>query len=224
MSTIDSDILAKLGLTGREAAPEKGKDRLGQNEFLKLMVTQLQNQDPFKPMESGEFLGQLAQFGTVSGIEDLQKSFKSLSQSMYSGQALQAANLVDRQVMVPVDMAVIDPQQGQWGAVEVPASSSDVTVGIYDQSGALVRRLALGPQGSGLTQFRWDGLDESGQMGSPGIYEFRAEARGAGQSEALDVFLAARVDSVSLGNKDGSLTLQVDGLGEIDFSEVRRIG
>lgn len=224
MSAIDTDLLANLGFTREQASPESSKDRLGQGDFLKLMTTQLQNQDPFKPMESGEFLGQLAQFGTVSGIEDLQGSFKGLSQSIYSGQALQAAGLVDRQVMVPVDMSMMDPAQGQWGAAELGSSTNDLVIGVYDQSGALVQRMPLGPRSEGLTEFRWDGRDESGQIAAPGIYEFRAEAHGAGQTEALEVFLAARVESVSLGNRDGSLTLQVEGLGEIDFSKVRRIG
>ena len=224
MNGIDSDLLANLGFTSEQVPPERNKDRLGQGDFLKLMTTQLQNQDPFKPMESGEFLGQLAQFGTVSGIEDLQKSFKGLSQSIYSGQALQAAGLVDRKVMVPVDMSVLNPEQGQWGAAELSSSTNDLVVGVYDQSGSLVRRMPLGPRGAGLVEFRWDGRDESGNMASPGIYEFRAEAHGAGRTEALEVFLAARVQSVSLGNRDGSLTLQVEGLGEIDFSKVRQIG
>lgn len=224
MSAIDTDLLGKLGLSREPAAAARSKDRLGQADFLKLMTTQLQNQDPFKPMESGDFLGQLAQFGTVSGIEDLQRSFKGFSQSIYSSQALQAASLVDREVMVPVDMAMLDPELGQWGAADVPSSTNDLVIGVYDQAGSLVRRMPLGPRGAGLAEFRWDGRDESGQLAAPGIYEFRAEAHGAGRTEALEVLLAARVDSVSLGNGDGSLTLQVEGLGEIDFSKVRRIG
>jgi len=225
MSAIDTDLLANLGLTREQSSGEKGKDRLGQGDFLKLMITQLENQDPFDPMESGEFLGQLAQFGTVSGIEDLQKSFQDLTGSIYSGQALQAAGLVDREVMVPVDMSIVDPAQGQWGAAELPSSTGEVVVGVYDHSGALVRRMPLGPQQAGLAEFRWDGRDESGEIAPPGIYEFRAEAQEAGgRTQALEMFLAARVESVSLGNRDGSLTLTVEGLGEIDFSKVRRIG
>jgi len=57
MSAIDTDLLANLGLTREQSSGEKGKDRLGQGDFLKLMITQLENQDPFDPMESGEFLG-----------------------------------------------------------------------------------------------------------------------------------------------------------------------
>ena len=72
---------------------------LGQEDFLHLMLTQLKNQDPFKPMESGEFLGQLAQFGTVQGLAGLQTSFDSLASSLVSNQALQASSLVGRSAL-----------------------------------------------------------------------------------------------------------------------------
>jgi len=225
MSAITAETLAKLGLTSQESASQKKDDRLGQTEFLKLMVTQLENQDPFKPMESGEFLGQLAQFGTVSGIEDLQKSFKDFSRSIVSGQALQAAALVDRNVMVPGDMIIMDPAQGQRGAVNLEASSSDVVVGVYNQAGQLVRRLPMGSQEAGLRQFQWDGRDEAGDLQPAGIYEFvGVAATSGGGSEALDTYLSSRVESVSVGSNNGSLTLQVEGVGEIDFSKVRQIG
>ncbi|HEU4618215.1 MAG TPA: flagellar hook capping FlgD N-terminal domain-containing protein, partial [Gammaproteobacteria bacterium] len=72
-SGIDGTLLRGLGLTGRtdESAGAQSPDKLGQADFLRLMITQLRNQDPFKPMESGEFLGQIAQFGTVSGIDEV---------------------------------------------------------------------------------------------------------------------------------------------------------
>ncbi len=224
MNAIDQDVLSRLGLAGADSQQQGKQDRLGQTDFLKLMVTQLENQDPFKPMESGDFLGQIAQFGTVAGIEDLQKSFKDVARSLYSGQALQAAALVGRQVMVPVDMALMEPGQGQWGAADLAGSASDVVISVHDQSGALVRQMSLGPRAPGLAEFRWDGRDDAGELAQAGVYEFRAQAHGAGRAEALGVYLAAGVDSVSLGNRDGSLTLHVDGLGEIDFSKVRRIG
>ena len=74
MTTINPSVLEGLGLARK---PEVKKEELGQDQFLKLMTTQLQNQDPFKPMENGEFLSQMAQFGTVSGIQGLQDSFRS---------------------------------------------------------------------------------------------------------------------------------------------------
>jgi flagellar basal-body rod modification protein FlgD len=223
MNAIDTDLLSNLGLTARDASSEKKDDRLGQADFLKLMTMQLQNQDPFKPMESGEFLGQLAQFATVSGIEDLQRSFRDLSASIHSGQALQAANLVGREAIVPGDLFMLDPAEGQRAAADLPFSSSEVAVGVYDQSGALVRQLFLGPRNAGLIDFHWDGRNESGALMAPGIYEFRAETRDPGASKALGVYLSAPVESVVFGSPEGSLTLQVGGVGEVDFSDVRGI-
>lgn len=222
-SAISADIMNKLGLTSHESANKKGDDRLGQSEFLKLMITQLTNQDPFKPMESGEFLGQLAQFGTVTGIEDLQKSFNRFSQSIASGQALQAAALVDRHVTVPGDMIVMDPAEGMRGAVQVPAAS-EVVIGVYNQAGQLVRRIPMGIQEAGLREFHWDGRNESGALLAPGIYEFAGLASYGAGSEALDTYLSARVQSVSLGGSNGSLILQLEGMGEVDFKQVRQIG
>ena len=223
MSAIDTDVLAGLGLTGKDPKPTKDNGRLGQEDFLKLMITQLQNQDPFEPMDNGEFLGQIAQFGTVSGIEQLQQSFKDFAQSIQSGQALQAASLVDRAVVVPADTITLDPEFGQWGSVDLPASATDVTISVHDQAGSLVRRIPLGPQSAGSVEFAWDGLTESGDLARPGTYKFTAQATGAARTESLQVLLASRVNSVSLGKNDG-LTLHVQGLGEVDFSQVRRIG
>ena len=80
---------------------KKANDELGQSEFLDLMIAQLQHQDPLNPADSGEFLGQLAQFGTVNGITELQNSFADLATSLQSSQALQASTLVGRNVLIP---------------------------------------------------------------------------------------------------------------------------
>jgi flagellar basal-body rod modification protein FlgD len=106
--------LAALGLAPQQTEPEL---ELGQEQFLSLMITQLKNQDPFKPMESGEFLGQLAQFGTVSGLAGLQTSFDSLATSLVSNQALQAASLVGRSALVASSAITIGAGQSVEGAV-----------------------------------------------------------------------------------------------------------
>ena len=129
---------AALGL----AVPDEvEKEELGQEEFLQLMLTQLENQDPFKPMESGEFLGQLAQFGTVTGLGELQQSFESLSGSLISDQALQAASLVGRSVTIESGEGVLQPDAALTGAVELPTGSSSVSVQVMDAAGQITRCL-----------------------------------------------------------------------------------
>src|SRR5690554_4565292 len=93
------DISALTGASGRNT-PSQGKNELGQEDFLKLMVTQMRNQDPFAPMDNGQFLAQMAQFSAASGIGELQKSFEAFQQSMAASQTLSAASLVGREVMV----------------------------------------------------------------------------------------------------------------------------
>ena len=223
MSTIDnSQLYSELGYSNR--LDGGNKDRLGQEDFLNLMTVQLANQDPFKPMESGDFLGQLAQFGTVSGIEDLQKSFETMASSLSSNQALQASSLLDRDVLVPTQTAPMQPNGTIRGAVELPYPASEVAVGVYDQAGQLVRRMTLGPQNTGFAEFTWDGLAEDGSQMPQGTYQLRAEVSSGGSSEAADVMVAGRVESVLMSKYGGGLTLDVNGLGNVAFADVRKIG
>ena len=94
------DPLAALGLT---PAAQTRRDELGQSEFLELMTTQLQSQDPLEPMENGAFIAQLAQFSTVSGMDRLVETVDTLAQSLAGSSALEAGNLLDRSALVPAD-------------------------------------------------------------------------------------------------------------------------
>ncbi|MCG5513573.1 flagellar hook assembly protein FlgD [Ectothiorhodospira shaposhnikovii] len=225
MSVIDANTLASLGLTSAAGQKkESSRDELGQADFFKLMITQLQNQDPFEPMESGDFLGQIAQFGTVNGIGELQKSFDGIAQAMQANQTLQAAALVDREVLIPVDLAVLGEEGGIRGGVDLKASANDLTVNVYNEAGVLVRRIPMGGQGSGMKSFVWDGITTDGERAPPGVYEFRAEAQLDGQTSQPQTLLNARVDSVRTGQAGGGVTLIVEGFGEIDLATVRQIG
>ena len=219
-----NDVLSSLGIrTQNDLVSQDGpSDELGQDDFLLLMTTQLQNQDPMKPMEDGEFLSQMAQFSTASGIGDLQKSFEEFSQSMYSNQAYQAANLVGHSVMTTSGEGVLDDSGEIKGAVDVPSSSLDVKVGIYDQSGQLVRTINMGSQQSGQQDFSWDGLLEDGTAASAGAYYLRAEALYGNQTESLDILMSSKVDSVNL-EPSGGLTLNLSDGRFVEFSDVRKI-
>src|SRR5690606_26139858 len=101
-------------------APPGRKDpkSLGQEDVMALMITQLQSQDPLKPMENGEFIGQMAQFSTVTGIAEMTKSVSALTEAYSSGQALQAASMVGRTVLTEGDSAALAPGQPLTGAVD----------------------------------------------------------------------------------------------------------
>jgi len=201
---------------------ESSRKDLGQEQFLELMTAQLQNQDPFKPMESGDFLTQIAQFSAVEGIGDLNDGFKELSASLVSNQALQASSLIGRSVLAPSGVAALPGGGSIRGSVQLPAASGEVTVSVYDQAGQLVRRMDLGSQAGGDVEFTWDGLRDDGQYAAPGNYFVNAEASIDGRTEAVDTLLASEVKSVTLSNS-GGLLLDLNGIGSLDFSEVRQI-
>jgi flagellar basal-body rod modification protein FlgD len=223
-TTIDTQTLDSLGLL-QQAAQQgaSGNDKLGQADFLKLMVAQLNNQDPMKPMESGEFYTQIAQFSAVAGIQDLQTSFAQVATAMYSSQALQASAMVGRYVLAPAETSTIDAEGMIAGTVEVPASSNGVNVSVYNSAGQLVRTLGLGPQPAGTVSFVWDGKDANGVHVDAGEYKVSADSVTDGQTTALSTSIAAMVESVSLSKGGQGITLNLTGVGPVSLADVKEV-
>lgn len=213
-----TNSFADLGLALQ--GTDSKRTELGQDAFLKLMSAQLQNQDPFKPMESGEFLGQIAQFSTVSGIQSMQASLEGLSASLTSNQTLQAASLVGHGVMVPGDSAYLFEDGGLAGVAELP-SSGTLAVEVVDASGQVVRRMDLGVQPEGDASFAWDGLDDSGARAPQGAYTVRALLDAGGGASSVSTQVMGLVNSVSLGSS--GLTLNLYGMDPVALTEVREI-
>jgi len=212
-----------LDALGLSTLPSKHKTDLGAQDFMNLMMAQLKNQDPTKPMDSSAFLGQLAQFGSVSGINDLKTAFDDFSKSIYSNQALQASSLIGRTVLTPDGSGYLAQGGTLSGVFDLPASSPSVTLNVYGSNGQLVRQVPMGTQAAGEVKFQWDGLDADGNAAPPGTYTVAAEAQIDGTAQALGTMVAARVNSVNLGGGQSGLTLNLDGLGSMDFSSIKQI-
>lgn len=228
MTTSAIDTFKSLGLATTNSTTDAAasqKQTLGQEQFLKLLTTQLTHQDPMKPMENGEFLGQMAQFSTVSGIQELQASFKDFAESISSDQALQAAGLVGRYVSAPSQEALLSAVNGSVsGDFELPSSSSSVSVKIIDpQTGVTVRDLDLGSQSAGKTAFEWDGMDDDGQFANPGVYKIQAEAMIDGKNTALSTNVRSEVESVTMGSGSTGLQVNLVGLGPVKFNQIKQI-
>jgi flagellar basal-body rod modification protein FlgD len=206
--------------------PEKKADSdsgLDQDAFLELMLTQIQHQDPLNPMESGDFLSQMAQFGTVNGITELNGSFATLSSSLQSSQALQASTMVGNTVLVPGNSSDLISGGQISGAVDLNNSTSNLVLNIADITGQTVRQVELGSHAGGMTKFTWDGLDNSGNPVPSGKYTIEAAGLIGGEAVAQPVLVNAKVDSVSLSKTGGEALLNLNGLGTVSISEVREI-
>lgn len=202
---------------------KQSKD-LGKNEFLELLVAQLNNQNPLEPQENGEFIAQLAQFSQVEGIEKLNTSMGSLLSGYQSSQALQASSLVGRKVIVPSDKAVVDTSETFKASLVLPVSSSNVYVNVYDSAGKAVSRVNLGQQAAGNVSFMWDGKDSNGDLMPPGTYKFEAQATYPEGTKGLYTLLPANVDSVVLGQNGSEMKLNLAGIGAVPLSQVQTIG
>lgn len=225
MIDTNNSVYANAGLRTYEDANKatgKSQNELGQEDFLDLMIAQLRNQDPMKPMENGDFLGQMAQFGTVSGIKDLQDSFASFSSSINSGQALQAASLIGHRILADTDTGTLTPSGNMEGVISIPASTPSVKVKVYNDAGQIVRNVDLGSRISGDMTFSWDGTDNNGNVMPAGTYRITAEAQYEGSSEALAVSATSQVNSVTL-NPNGGLLLGLEGGDTLEFSKVKQI-
>jgi len=224
MANVDFSRIQSLGLAQQEQVKSTSSESdLGQGDFLKLMVTELNNQDPLEPMDNGDFLGQIAQFSTVTGIEDLQTSFADFASSLSSDQGLQASSLIGRSVFAPLSEGVLTEGGSINGELALPTSSGDVSIKITDASGQLIKTISLGTQAAGPVPFSWNGTKENGEFAPAGSYSVSAQALIDGQNFELDTNLLAEVDSVTLASAGKGLQLNLIGQGSVSFSDISRI-
>ena len=138
-----------------DPAAKAAKDvQASADRFLKLLITQMQNQDPLNPLDNAQVTSQMAQINTVSGIEKLNLSVKGLSDQFLQMQALQGAALVGRDVVVPGNRMAIVDDVGQ-GGFELTSAANSVKVEVLNGAGMVIDSLALGAQGAGRHSFNW---------------------------------------------------------------------
>jgi len=209
--------------TGNATATTGKKEELDpQERFLKLLVTQMQNQDPLKPLDNAEVTSQLAQISTVTGIEKLNDTLQILLSDIEDSRTIEAAALVGRNVLVPGTTMSLDNGVANAG-FELPQSVGELSVTILDGSGIAVRNIELGEQSAGIKTFAWDGITDSGTAAANGDYSFVVSAKALeGDNDVTpDRLTLGSVNSVSPGEHDA--VLDMGKLGLIGFSDVKQI-
>ena len=213
--------IGSAGTADAIAGATNRQQSFGQNEFLKMMLAQLKNQDPLKPLDPAQFLGQLAQFSTVTGIQGMQNSLSALNRTLGTSSLTEGASLIGRDVLTAATTARLGSTGSVSGAVVAPAGASSVQVNVRDVSGALVRRFDV-PVTDGLVDFSWDGLNDQGSRAASGVYAFEALGRVGNSTESVEVMLQRRVNSVTFDGSAGGLTLNTSG-GAVSLAQVRRV-
>ena len=205
-----------------ERIEEASSDELGQDEFLTLMLTQLKHQDPFQPMENGEFIGQLAQFSTVSGIEQMQVALEDLSGSFVSNQTLEATRLVGKEVLIESDTVFLDENNEINGRFQLDAASGDVQLTVLDQAGAAVDQISLGEYPAGRHDFTWNGMDKNNNRLPAGAYSVQVTSRIGDTYGAASTLVGRQVESVEFSNA-GSAEINTSNGEVMSLSDVRAV-
>lgn len=220
MTTISTSQLDTLS---KATGISKEQNDLNQEQFLKLMLTQLQNQDPTAPMESAEFLTQLAQFGTVSGIQGLQNQFVDVASSLSADRALRGAALLGKGALTATESLKLPAEGDVRFSIDLAAPATSVQIQLKDTQGRSVRTIELGGQNEGLLDVSWAGLDDEGRRLPAGQYRIEAYARQGLRNEAVGVFSASVIKGVEMAQGSGDLRLELDDERTIDLAQVRRI-
>ena len=225
MTTIDPNssqaaIFAKLGISQPSETEKTKKDTLGQSDFLKLMTTQLQNQDPFAPMDNGDFIAQMAQFSTVTGIQEINNSIGRLVEEFDQARIATASNLLGHSVLVPGDTGLPDENGELHGVLDLPEGTISTELRYLDaDSGEELFYDDLGPRPSGLVGFSWQTIPQE-FLDSEKRIKIEATIDTGKGPEQLSPSIYSKVISASVGSGDSKeVLLNVEDYGQLDISQ-----
>lgn len=213
-----ADLYSSLNSSQKKATSELDA---AQNRFLMLLTTQLRMQDPLSPMDNAQVTSQLAQISTVDGITKLNSTLEKMMESTSDAQHLQATALVGHAVLIEgSDLKLVEGQS--MGGVELTTPADDVVVTVKGSNGVIVREMALGDQDAGITQFVWDGKDNSGTaVAQDGSYSFSVKAVQGGKtltSTPLELAVVASVERTG-----GVTRLNVGQQGLVTMNDIKQI-
>jgi len=208
MSVSAATSTPNVTVSSTPAASSASSSTVSADTFLKLLVAQMQNQDPLNPMDNAQVTSQMAQINTVTGINTLNTTVQSLSSQFTQMQALQGASLVGHSVIVPGNMLNIDPTSatGQ-GGFQIATPADAVKVDVLAPSGAVVQTINLGAEGAGMHSFAWPAGTATNASG----YTFRVTATSGGVTIPSTALMSDIVDAVSTSGNTFNLELQNSG-------------
>jgi flagellar basal-body rod modification protein FlgD len=218
---VDTSAAAGFSNTGTKDSAKELNDR-----FLKLLVAQMNNQDPLNPLDNAQVTSQMAQINTVTGINGLNDTVSQLLNQFTRLETMQAAQLAGRNVLVAGNTMSLAPATADAPASAAAGFSLDlpaekVKVEILDANGAVVRTLQLGAKGDGIAQFKWDGRTDAGSDAPAGNYTFKVTATVAGKEAAATALAVRRVEGVR--QEGNSVQLILAGGVPVAYADIKQI-
>jgi len=199
--------------------------------FLKLLVAQMNNQDPLNPVDNSQITSQMAQISTVTGINSLNSTVNQLVSQLQASQAVASTQLTGHTVLVPGSSLALSatssatgstPGLLAYGGFKLAQAADSVSVTVTDASGATVRTLNLGSMNSGLQDFTWDGTTDSGAQAGAGSYSYSVSAKASGSAVSATAYSAQQVVGVA-PQSDGTVQFLLANGSQVGFSSIAQI-
>ena len=199
---------------------------LGKDDFLKLLVAQLRNQDPINPVKGEDFAAQLAQFSSLEQLQNMNTNLQNnLEMDLLLNQALNntlATTLIGNKVKAIGNSITKSAGENTEMHYRLVSAAQNVTINITDANGVVVRTVELTGQTSGEHSFEWDGKDNSGAELSDGVYQFSVAAKdGSGNDVGALTFITGVINGIRYNNGAAMLLL---GDVEVNMADVFEIG
>lgn len=209
-------------LSNTISQPQK-TNQLSQDDFIKILLTQMKLQTPQNPFDSNSMMQQMSQLTNLSATKEMENAVKSLNTNLGASQVLAASQLVGKKVQVANELSPLVTNEGLKGSVILPRDVDNTTVTIKDMNNRVVKTIELGSSTSGIIDFTWDGRDTDNQLSAPGFYKISAASLVNGESVALPTAGTFSVNSVALDKNGGGVILNLDGIGGVNMKELIKI-
>ncbi|MBB1652037.1 flagellar hook assembly protein FlgD [Delftia sp. UME58] len=208
-----ADINNKTATSNSTTDPAAAQDR-----FLKLLVAQLNNQDPMNPMDNAQMTSQMAQINTVTGIQQLNKTMESMAGQFTAMQVLQGTQMIGRTVLTEGNTLGVGKEKSYTAAFDLEGPAADVKVQITTAGGELVDTVELGSGTAGRNYFTWDGSKYAGDASQ---LRYTVQATNADKAVASTTLSPHAV--LATGTTDGKLTLELDDGTNVAYASVKAV-
>ena len=214
-STVTDPYAAINGSGARTSTPLSDANA-SQDRFLKLLVAQLNNQDPLNPMDNAQMTSQMAQINTVSGISQLNETMKSMASQFGAFQSMQAATMIGREVLLGGNTLPITSGVAK-GAFDLAGDANKVSIQVTTPGGQLIEEINLGQKTAGRHDFQWDAAKYTGS--NDAIFKVVA----TNQGRSVPAASLARATVVGVGTNGADVTLQLKGRDPVSYSAIQAI-
>lgn len=221
---MDLNALSAVNTTGTDgsgAQPDRAAKEMGKDAFLRLLISQLQHQDPLNPADSTEFTAQLAQFSSLEQLSNIHAALAELKLYQASINNAQSVSFIGREIEFRGNQVELEAGRPVGLEFELEGAARQASVSLYDASGRFVCDLVLEGLSAGRQTVAWDGRDRNGSPVPAGLYRFEVQAQGAkGEAVAATPYARGRVNGVGFENGITYLTV---GARKVAVGEVTRI-